>query len=48
MKAIKAWKEWHRRQGWDVRGNVAIPPDGGELRAIALREYDGETRKRVA
>jgi hypothetical protein len=48
MRVIGVWKEWHRRCGWEVKGNVATHPKTNELRAITLREYEAETRKRVA
>lgn len=47
QRAIKAWKWWYERLGWSVRRNVATHPETGEQHAIALREYDSETRKRV-
>jgi hypothetical protein len=46
-RVIKVWKEWHRRCGWTVQKNVATHPETLEMRAITLREYDSETRKRV-
>jgi hypothetical protein len=47
---MKVWKDWHRKIGWTVRGNLAYPPDDNvrALRAITLHEYDSETRERVA
>jgi hypothetical protein len=49
-RVMKVWKDWHRKIGWTVRGNLAYPPDDNvrALRAITLHEYDSETRERVA
>jgi hypothetical protein len=47
LRLVKLWKDWHRRCGWEVKGNVATHPETDELRAVALHTYDAHSKRRL-
>ena len=46
-QVVKAWKNWHRRKGWEIRGDIATHPETGERHSVALRELSSENLQRI-